>query len=291
MWHLTNIPKIVHFYWGNEKLSYLRYISIYSFRKLNPDWKIKIHVPATVSSTDPTWHSNEQKNESIETDYFEKLNDLQVIINRLPPFSNFDNDAHEVHKSDFFRWTILQTEGGVWSDFDIVYVHPMDNLLENTPEFCYYDTAFSRYKVNGGKYAISFMMASKNNVFFSKIHALSLIHYDKSRYQSIGSELLNNNFHRPGKLRKLNPENKFILMDEKCVYPIGPTVIDKFYEPMNDELKNILSDSNVIGLHWFAGYPASQNFESKINENNVFEFDNILAAAIQKLGEKNENSK
>ena len=66
MWHLTNIPKIVHFYWGNEKLSYLRYMSVYSFRKLNPDWKIKIHVPGALSMIAPTWGSNEQKNAGIE---------------------------------------------------------------------------------------------------------------------------------------------------------------------------------------------------------------------------------
>ena len=285
MWHLTNIPKIVHFYWGNEKLSYLRYMSVYSFRKLNPDWKIKIHVPGALSMIAPTWGSNEQKNAGIQNDYWLKLNDLDVEIVKIPLFDNFDNNAHEVHKSDYYRWTLLCGEGGVWSDIDIIYINPMNNMLENVPDEKNIDTGFSRYLANGGKYAISFMLASAGNTFFKKIHELSNIHYDASRYQSIGSELINNNWHRPGKLRKQNP-NCFLLMNEKCVYPIGPSNIPRFFDPMDDELTAILADSNVLGLHWFAGHPKSQKFESEIDESNIDQFDNILSAAIKQIKEQ-----
>lgn len=285
MWHLTNIPKIVHFYWGNEKLSYLRYMSVYSFRKLNPDWTIKIHVPSALSMIAPTWGSDEQKNAGIENDYWPKLNELNVEIVEIPPFDNFDNDAHEVHKSDYYRWTLLCGEGGVWSDIDIVYINSMDNMLENITEEKNIDAGFSRYAENG-KYAISFMLASAGNTFFKKIHELSNIHYDASRYQSIGSELINNNWHRPGKLRKQNPGNIFLLMDEKCVYPISPSNIPRFFDPLDDELRNILSDTNVLGLHWFAGHPKSQKFESEIDESNLEQFDNILSAAIKQTKER-----
>lgn len=283
MWHLTNIPKIVHFYWGNEKLSYLRYMSVYSFRKLNPDWGIKIHVPEALSMIAPTWGSDEQKNAGIENDYWSKLDELNVEIVKIPPFDNFDNNAHEVHKSDYYRWTLLCGEGGVWSDIDIIYINPMNNMLENVPVEKNIDTGFSRYAENG-KYAISFMLASAGNTFFKKIHELSNIHYDAGRYQSIGSELINNNWHRPGKLRKQNP-NCFLLMNEKCVYPISPNNIPRFFDPMDNELKAILADSNVLGLHWFAGYPKSQQFESAIDESNVEQFDNILSAAIKQIKE------
>jgi len=172
MWHLNKIPKIVHFYWGNEKLSYLRYLSIYSFRKLNPDWKIKIHIPKNLSSISPTWHSDEQKNLSITRDYWLEIEKLNVEIIVQPPLDDFDNDAHEVHKSDFFRWKLLSNEGGVWSDIDILYINPMDNLLENISENSSCDTAFSWYEENK-KWAISFMLSSPNNLFFKKIHELS----------------------------------------------------------------------------------------------------------------------
>ena len=43
------IPKIAHFYWGNEILPFLRYITIYSFSILNPDWEIKLYLPTKIS--------------------------------------------------------------------------------------------------------------------------------------------------------------------------------------------------------------------------------------------------
>lgn len=284
MWHLTKIPKVVHFYWGNEKLSYLRYMSVYSFRKLNPDWKIKIHVPGVLSMIAPTWGSDEQKNAGIENNYWSKLNNLNVEIVEIPPFNNFDNNAHEVHKSDYYRWELLCSEGGVWSDIDIVYINPMNNMLENVPQEKNIDAGFSRY-AKKGKYAIGFMLASAGNTFFKKIHELSNTHYDASKYQSIGSELINNNWNCPEKLIKQNPNNTFLLMDEKCVYPI--INIPRFFDPMDDKLKAILKDSNVLGLHWFAGHPKSQQFESAIDKSNVDQFDNILSAAIKQIKEYN----
>lgn len=282
MWHLNKIPKIIHFYWGNEKLSYLRYLSVSSFKKLNPDWTVKIHTPQQLSTVDPTWNSNEQKNVSIKEDYWEDLENMGVEIVVQPPFEDFDNNAHEVHKSDFFRWKLLSKEGGVWSDIDILFINPMDHLLENIPENFLCDTAFSWYETNK-KWAISFMLSSPNNKFFRKVHELSKNFYDKNRYQSIGSELLNNNWHRPGKLKKQNPESNFFLLEQKSVYPIGPNEIEKFYAPLNNELIEILEDPNIIGMHWFAGHPDSQKFESNLNENNIQTFDNILAEAIKRI--------
>ena len=74
-------------------------------------------------------------------------------------------------------------------------------------------------------------------------------------------------------------------MDEKCVYPI--INIPRFFDPMDNKLKAILEDSNVLGLHWFAGHPKSQQFESAIDESNVDQFDNILSAAIKQIKEYN----
>lgn len=288
MWHLNKIPKVVHFYWGNEKLSYLRYMSIFSFRKLNPDWIIKIHIPSQVNNLNPSWSTFEQKNSEIKKNYWDRLSSLDVQIVEHKPFEDFDQDAHEVHKSDFFRWKLLMTEGGVWSDFDIVYQNSMNNLQENLLENNQSQVGLSWYP-NLHKWAISFMLASPDNIFYSKIHELSKTKYDKSRYQSIGSELINEGWHRPGRLIKGNPETKFCLLDEKCVYPIGPTEIQNFYVSTDDRLNKMLDDPTVIGYHWFAGFPASQKFENELDEDNLYSYDNILSKCIIRLRENYEH--
>lgn len=288
MWYLNKIPKVVHFYWGNEKLSYLRYMSIFSFRKLNPDWTIKIHIPQKINNLVPSWDTFEQKNSQIKKNYWNKLEKLDVHVITHNPFDDFDNNAHEVHKSDFFRWKLLMDEGGVWSDFDIVYQNSMNNLLENVLENNETEVGLSWYP-NLHKWAISFMLSSPQNKFFNQIHELSKGSYDKSRYQSIGSELINNHWHRPGRLIKGNPKTKFCLLNEKCVYPIGPGNIDNFYVEVRDESKEMLTDPNILGYHWFAGYPLSQKFENELDENNLNSFNNILATCIFNLREKYGN--
>ena len=189
MWHLTKIPKIVHFYWGNEKLSYLRYLSVLSFRKLNPTWEIKVHIPAVLSTAPPLWDTEHQKNINITEDYFDQLNQLNVEIIKHDFSEDFDNTAHEVHKSDFLRWKILSSIGGVWSDIDILYVNPMDNLLENRDELKNCELFLCPYKENG-KHTIGFLMSSPDNVFFKEILDLAKINYVPNRYQCIGSELI-----------------------------------------------------------------------------------------------------
>jgi len=126
MWQLKHIPQHIHFYWGGKKLSYLRYLSIQTFQRLNPNWKISLHVPQVLSQAKPLWDTMQQKNSCIGQDYLDQLTDVDVVVHDFANYG-FDNQAHEVHKSDFLRWRLLATEGGVWSDIDILYCRPMSD--------------------------------------------------------------------------------------------------------------------------------------------------------------------
>ena len=103
MWQLNKIPKVIHFYWGGKKLSYLRFLSILSFRKLNPDWVIKVHIPSVVTTTPPAWDTMHQKNSNIGKDYFKHLEKLNVEIVKQDFADDFDNDAQEVHFRVYFN--------------------------------------------------------------------------------------------------------------------------------------------------------------------------------------------
>ena len=132
MWHLTKIPKIAHFYWGNEKLPYLRYLTISSFCKYNPDWKVRFYYPK-YRQTKKTWNSKEHKYEIIvKKDYTEELKKLPITFVEID-FESLDlsNDLTEVHKSDYLRWFLLANVGGLWSDMDIIYIDSMNNISLN----------------------------------------------------------------------------------------------------------------------------------------------------------------
>jgi len=278
MWEFKNIPKIVHFYWGcNKVFSYLRYLTIKSFRKFNPDWEIFLHLPTYPCTKDPTWNSGEQTGISPSIDYLNKVQDLDVsIIYHDFKKYGFFNDAHEVHKADFIRWQLLSDLGGVWSDVDIIYVAPMGDMLDNTPENSDATIAFCTYP--GGAHTLGFLMSSTGNPLFAKIATIALKVFNPERYQGIGTDILNRFLSRV-LLDKFNNFNMdIIFLDYRSVYSINyeNNGISKFFNINYTHKKT----KGEIGYHWYGGSPMSQQYEAMVIEENYLDFKNALSGFI-----------
>lgn len=281
MWHLNKIPKTAHFYWGGQKLSYLRFMSVKSFCALNPDWQVLVHVPTEVSPAAPEWDTFQQKNIDICQDYFDHVASLSrvTIVQHNFDRYNFSNQAHEVHKSDFLRWKLLNSHGGVWSDIDILYVRPISALAENQAESESIDTALCPL-LPPSKHTVGFLMSSKNNKFFQSLSRQARNSYDPTVYQCMGSDLINR-FDSLDHLQRRFKQNKFVFLDRACVYTIDSKNIEKFYQVPDQDIMKKLNNRKVIGFHWFAGHPMSQEFENKLTANNVDQHNNILTTAIR----------
>jgi hypothetical protein len=283
MWHLNKIPKTVHFYWGGEKLSYLRFLSVQTFCQLNPDWQVLIHTPKTLSTARPQWDTFQQKNSLVQQDCFDQLAQLPVtVIQHNFARYKFDNQAHEVHKSDFLRWKLLSKHGGVWSDIDILYVQPMHQLLENCAEFSNVDTALCPL-LPPGKHTIGFLMSSPDNNFFQSLSRCARAAYDPETYQCMGSNLINQRFQSLDQFQRQFKQNNFVFLDKNCVYSIDSKSIEKFFQTPDSDILKKLNNKKVIGFHWFAGHPLSQKLENQLTANNINQFDNILTTAIRKI--------
>jgi hypothetical protein len=283
MWHLTKIPKIAHFYWGGEKLSYLRFWSVKSFQKLNPDWTIKIHVPVVLSKATPAWDTFQQKNVNIRHDYFDKLTDINGVTIVKHDFLdyNFDNNAHEVHKSDFIRWHLLAKYGGLWSDIDILYTEPISCLKENTDSTHAVDTALCPLKPPH-KHTVGFMLSCQGNKFFQYISEQAQSAYNPATYQCMGSDLINNRFKTFDSFVEKFTDHNFIFLNKNCVYPLTSKRIEMFYQTVDSEIKKTLNNTAIIGVHWFAGHPLSQEFENQLTPDNINEYNNLLSTIIKR---------
>jgi len=284
MWHLTKIPKIAHFYWGGGNLSYLRFMSVKSFRMLNPDWKILVHVPKVSSTAQPSWDTFQQKNNDIKQDYFDYLNDLDnlTIVEHNFNRYRFDNQAHEVHKSDFLRWKLLNKHGGLWSDIDITYVKPMEKLAENCEELNDIDTALCPL-LPPDKHTVGFLLSSPNNNFFKYIGTQARCEYNPEVYQCMGSDLINTRFKTFESFKKRFCKNNFIFLDKRCVYSITSKTIECFYQPVDQNIRKKIQHRNTIGFHWFAGHPLSHEFERVLTHENINDYNNVLAVSIKEL--------
>lgn len=251
-WHLTKIPKIVHFFWDNRPLSFLRWMSLRSFSTLNPDWKIKFHV--TYDSAAPTWKQKNNKHQ-IQKDYRKWLNNidgLEIIKEtRL-------TGLHGVYQSDILRNLYLYKDGGIWSDIDILYYKPMERLNCNNDSNSHQATGLC---IARRWLPIAFMMGCKKNAFFQEVYnrqleILSEHSKNNEDYQKFGTEVyqrsVNNGIH------------PFFVINTNEVYQYQ-------WKSCNNIFSGQVDTSIGVGIHWYGGSPSAAIVESEIDHSNYSE--------------------
>ena len=281
MWYLKKIPQILHVYFGGETLPYARYMTIESFRKLNSDWKIKFYYPKFPYKI-KSWISFEQKYELEVKDYLPELKKLPNIEFISVDFKKYEisNDISEVYKSDYLRWYLLSSEGGLWSDMDILYFNSMSNISFNKPENSNIDTGICINRIYG--HSIGFMLSSANNLYYKYICDRAKQSWNKNNYQSIGSVLSGNLFPNIETIIKIFPTLTPINIPMDVVYAYNSlNVMDIFKSGDMSKFTN-----NSIGLHWYAGHPLAGDFlrttNGGVNNLKTCVFGKTLAALISK---------
>jgi len=292
------IQKKISFYWSDSKLSWLRYLSIFSFRKYNPDWDINIYYCNSDEQLEKTWLGKVEldfTNGYNKDDYFNKLQNLNINIIQWKPKFDITNGKYKSlpssYKCDIFEWEILYTEGGFFSDFDILYYRSIDDLYE---EIITHD--FDTLICSKPYMSIGFMASYPSNLFFRDVYNMSLKTFDKINYQSSGvvaiyetlkpkithckdfyEVMLKTDFIKC--FNDIYQMNKLYDLETSTVYPI-----------CDDQNKIFLHNIDVyeqfpksIGIHWYGGNPLAQNLNRIINENNYKYFNNTLATCIKKV--------
>lgn len=267
-------------------MPFLCFMTAFSFRKLNPDWIIKIYSPVS-KTTIKSWITNEQKIEYEGKDYLCNLKDLENCV-----FITFDfetigvsNEISEVQKSDFIRWHILSTEGGIWSDFDIVYFRSineinMTNQIITTRNreidfsVCYDFNVPSEYK-----YSIGFLIAKKECQFYKKILKIAKENFNEKDYQGAGSSIFNREYPSLTKLYLTEKESNIWNTSMDILYAYDSNKIKLIYK--SGDLRCFTSNS--IGLHWYYGSDITKNYINNFEKECLNH--NILMKAINKFKE------
>ena len=279
---MKNIPRKAHFYWGGKVLPYLRYMTLYSFRKYNPEWEVTLFVPERLNEGQ-TWATYENKEELNTADYFSRLSDLDVKIQKFDPVKEvgFPENLPEVIKSDVLRLYLLSTIGGLWCDIDILFFRPILHALAETNHiayFCYRRGGPTQEDIprNGPKYhSIGFLMAMSNNPYFQKLLSGARSILNAGEYQTIGSPyygtLINDS----------NIDRSDIFnVNINMVYP-SRALPGMWEGPTQHYVDHIRP--GVIGWHWYGGFPLSGRMQNLITEENYLAYDNIVTWLIDKI--------
>jgi len=259
----TKLPKILHLYWGrNQPLSYFRYLTVISFLKYNPDWKLFVWVPDEVSDTDIPWKTGEQVGEYIGHDYIDDLKRFVIEINMS--CIGIPHDIPEVHKSDLLRWYMLGMYGGVWSDFDILYTAPLSSRITkdwNGPCLCYYELPLGNIK-NHKFQAIGFLasVGRDGKDFFTEMYERGIAKIPQTEYQAFGATMLEKE-----QLPAWEASGRSVYyIDKNLVYPVhSHNDVQKYFSPVE------VPRQQSIGLHWYAGHPVNGKQAATITEANI----------------------
>jgi len=264
MWNL-NVPKILHIYWGGGTLPYMRYLTVKTFIDLNPDWDVYLWTPM-VESNNVSWCSGENSYKVVCRDYMPYLLKLPVI-HTVIDFSEygFTRNSAEVHKADYMRITLLNHYGGLWSDMDIIYFKPMNELYVNKPQ--YEDKeAFGCIAHYG--HSTGFVMAQPDSRMFKTLANRIPECFSPGSYQCLGPDLFNKYF------RNKIPGGVNLSVD--VVYA---------HDALNQgdliKLKKGRFTEKSIGCHWYGGHPMWGRFIRDTNGGLENLQDNLISNLIR----------
>lgn len=264
------IPKKIHFYWSGNTLSWMRYMTLFSFWKLNPDWTMKLYLEKNKHKT-KEWSTPETQDyfNFCGENWFSKIYDiprLEVI------HTNQYNRFSPVQASDIFSWDILSTEGGFYSDMDILYIRPMKDMPDT---ICLADVVLSY--IRNGAHAIGFMGSGGHNKLFQDAKQLALKMRESNKYQSAGNKVL----------AALHKQSKKWIKYKYIIHYLDPNTI---YRWKDYEVSQIFSDHEkppepTIGIHWFGGHSISQKYNNLLNRNNFREYVNVFSKCCNEICE------
>jgi len=268
------IPKRIFFFWSNDKMSWLRYMTLYSFRKYHPDWQVDLYVSPKSKSSKPWVDFNVQDFFTYQgADYKDAIKELNINIIpfKLERPGHPEEDWANLpanHESNFCRYLQLSQDGGVHADMDILFLKSLNPLLNelNTAKI---NAAISHIK---HYFSIGFLLSVPNSPFFRDVYLNAFETYQKHLYQGSGILTLHKKWKDWKVLVAAYPDLKFYNIPMNVMYALDSFEVDKIFQ---QNCCNVVTE-NTYGIHWYAGHPIAQTFNNNVTEHNYDDYDCTL---------------
>ena len=256
------IPKKFHLFWCGDTMSYLRYMTLVTLRHHHPDWEINLHTSKKYAQM--TWvHEAQDFQQKFDDDFLPKACEIADNVRVYEKHT----DVAPNFQSDFFRWDILEEEGGFYLDTDQIILKPFDDLL--THQFIY-----ALYEANG---PVGVLGAEPHLQIVRYIQERIIKLYSPSNYNSIGPQMFIKVMKEVGgkdwwkKTGRWNSKHAF--------YPIAyshgvPNIYSGKHNPPD----------SAYALHWFGGHPVSQKFNKKFTPEFAKTSDDTISRRLRCFG-------
>jgi hypothetical protein len=259
------IPKRMSFFWAGSRISWMRYMTIRSFRHFNPDWRIVLHRMEGRAG-EKTWESGEMQDSPSGPDYTDQIADLNVEVRPLKP-----STLAPAHASDLWGWDQLRDEGGMISDLDILFVRPMP--------YAFIRDADAVFCLTAGHMAIGLLAASPGCQLFADIARKALADYHANGYESAGADAV----YRLAQVRRSEdmPGMKCLIRFRRdypdvCVRELPPQTVYPYNYTQTARIfaRTDSVSAHCVGIHWFGGDRLSQQWNDRLTHANYRDHHN-----------------
>lgn len=272
---MKNIPKKCHLYWDRSPMAWLNLLTIISFHKYNPDWEIIVYL--TIQSP-KDMGENKFVPEYTGPDWLPSLGTLDYVTIKWIDIRDYGVPlcAHSCQGSDNFRREILYREGGVYSDFDMLWLKPIEAIkdVDCIGDPSDFECIVSFYALTSGFHNVSNLIAEPGSPFIKSLIEISQKIPDeviKANHQALGSSMLNAAY--PDLNSVLLKFPRVLAIPYETFYPYSTYYMNTLFR---DHTLVQIENKNVLGIHWFNGNQYAKDYINRDNYSVPCSMSTIL---------------
>jgi len=270
---MKTIPKVCYLMWTSEApMALLQVFTVVSFHKYNPDWKIIVYLS---KQTEKELGSNIYVPEYMGKDYFymvKNLDYVEIIEHNLIE-SGVSLGINAIVASDIIKRKLMYEFGGVYSDFDVIWLKPMSEFsnIDCIGDPMDFESVVSFFRYTQGHHNVSNLISEKGSPYI-----YSLIEYQKNitppyDHQSFGTQMLNDKYPDLASITSIFP--RVLAIKYETFYPYSIFKLEQLY--LENDLSP-LNSKNVMCIHWFNGHQLSKNYLNNDGLNTNCSMTSVL---------------
>ncbi len=252
------IPKILHMYWDRSSMSQLQTFTVDTFHKYNPDWVINVYIPKQPYIGSASFIPNYSGKDFFgRVENNPNVNIVEVDLNDY----GIDPALHNILRSDILRYHLLYNHGGVWSDFDVIWLKPMDHFRNieyhgDTP-INEVTAIVSFIRGTHGGHSIGIMVHAKHDPYAKALVELTKKVKPPYRHETFGGFMLHYGYPDLKSLAHFKTVigARFETYYPYNIHPPNPTIHKLYAE---NDLSCI--NNNVLCVHWYNGHVLSKQY-------------------------------
>jgi len=254
-------------------------MSLYSFRKMNPDWEIVLCLSQDNICT-TKWPGKYDFLNYEGLNYFHRIKELDVVIEPVKFPDTFNAIIKSpVHESDLYRYYKLYNNGGFYADTDVLYFRSMDGIYNEIAEYNANIVLYTQCDYT----AIGFLAAEKNNTFYGDLLMSALDVIDVDACQAYGTDLFYNfcGQHNVDSVIKNRYSDAVVfVIPMYLVYHLNSWDIKRAF---SSSIGVSAFNNKSIGYHWYGGAPIAQEFNAIITEDNYMNYTTAFSTIVEEI--------